>query len=81
MSKSMFSLIYLDNLFLSLKNSLQKQGDTLEAKHLHISFVFCVALFPRTAKPALHAVLAVSATLLFEIQKNGAKTLKIRMFV
>jgi len=58
----MFSLFCLDNLFLPFENPVQEQRDTQEPKHLLISFVFAVALFPRSAQQALHAVLAVSAT-------------------
>jgi hypothetical protein len=39
-----------------LQKPVQEQRDTLEPKHLHISFVFAVALFPRSAQQALHAV-------------------------
>ena len=56
MCKSMFSLFCLDNLFLPLQKPVQEQRDTLEPKHLHISFVFGVAHLLRTAKQALHAV-------------------------
>ena len=52
----MFSLICLDNLFLPLQKPVQEQRDTLEPKHLLISFVFAVAVFPRIAQQALHAV-------------------------
>ncbi len=52
----MFSLFCLDNLFLPFENSVQEQRDTQEPKHLHISFVFAVAVFPRNAQQALHAV-------------------------
>ena len=52
----MFSLFCLDNLFLPVENPVQEQRDTQEPKHLHISFVFAMALFPRTAQQALHAV-------------------------
>jgi len=53
----MFSLFCLDNLFLPFVNPVQEQRDTQEPKHLLISFVFAVALFPRNAKQALHAVI------------------------
>ena len=56
MCKSMFSLFCLDNLFLPLQKPVQEQRDTLEPKHLLISFVFAVAHMPRTAIQALHAV-------------------------
>jgi len=56
MCKSMFSLFCLDNLFLPFEKPVQEQRDTLEPKHLLISFVFAVALFPRSAQPALQAV-------------------------
>ena len=39
-----------------LQKPVQEQRDTLEPKHLHISFVFDVALFPRYLQQALHAV-------------------------
>ena len=52
----MFSLFCLDNLFLPLQKPVQEQRDTLEPKHLLISFVFAVAVFPRCAQQALHAV-------------------------
>ena len=58
----MFSLFCLDNLFFPFEKPVQEQRDTLEPKHLHISFVFAVALSPRYLQQALHAVLAVSAT-------------------
>ena len=56
MCKSMFSLICLDNLFLPLQKPVQEQRDTQEPHHLVISFVFAVAVFPRCAQQALHAV-------------------------
>ena len=56
MCKSMFSLFCLDNLFLPFEKPVQEQRDTLEPKHLLISFVFAVAVFPRTAQQALKAV-------------------------
>jgi hypothetical protein len=46
----------LDNLFLPFENPVQEQRDTQEPKHLLISFVFAVALFPRITQQALHAV-------------------------
>jgi hypothetical protein len=46
----------LDNLFLPLQKPVQEQRDTLEPKHLLISFVFAVALFPRSTQQALQAV-------------------------
>ncbi len=52
----MFSLICLDNLFLPFEKPVQEQRDTLEPKHLLISFVFAVAVFPRCTQPALQAV-------------------------
>jgi hypothetical protein len=52
----MFSLFCLDNLFLPLQKPVQEQRDTLEPKHLLISFVFALALLLRTAKQALHVV-------------------------
>ena len=52
----MFSLISLDNLFLPFEKPVQEQRDTLEPKHLLISFVFAVAVLPRIAQQALHAV-------------------------
>jgi hypothetical protein len=52
----MFSLFCLDNLFLPLQKPVQEQRDTLEPKHLCISFVFTVALFPRYLQQALQAV-------------------------
>ena len=52
----MFSLICLDNLFLPFEKPVQEQRDTQEPKHLLISFVFAVALFPRYLQQALHAV-------------------------
>ena len=52
----MFSLFCLDNLFLPFENPVQEQQDTQEPKHLLISFVFAVALFPRTAQQALQAI-------------------------
>ena len=56
MCKSMFSLFCLDNLFLPFQKPVQEQRDTLEPKHLHISFVFRVAHLLRIAQQALHAV-------------------------
>ena len=56
MCKSMFSLFCLDNLFLPFEKPVQEQRDTQEPHLLTISFVFAVALFPRNAKQALHAV-------------------------
>ena len=56
MCKSMFSLFCLDNLFLPFEKPVQEQRDTLEPKYLHISFVFAVAVFPRSAQQALYAV-------------------------
>ena len=56
MCKSMFSLFCLDNLFLPFEKPVQEQRDTLEPKHLHISFVFAVALFPRYTQQALQAI-------------------------
>ena len=55
----MFSLICLDNLFLPFEKPVQEQRDTLEPKHLHISFVFGVAHLLRTAIEAQHAVFGV----------------------
>ncbi len=52
----MFSLFCLDNLFLPFEKPVQEQRDTLEPKHLHISFVFAVAVVPLIAQQALHAV-------------------------
>jgi hypothetical protein len=52
----MFSLFCLDNLFLPFENLVQEQQDTQEPHLLTKSFVFAVALFPRNAKQALHAV-------------------------
>jgi hypothetical protein len=52
----MFSLFCLDNLFLPQQKLVQEQRDTLEPKHLLISFVFAVAHFPRYLQQALHAV-------------------------
>ena len=52
----MFSLFCLDNLFLPFENPVQEQRDTQEPKHLLISIVFAVALFPRYLQQALHAV-------------------------
>jgi hypothetical protein len=52
----MFSLFCLDNLFLPFEKPVQEQRDTLEPKHLLISFVFAVALFPRFTQQALQAV-------------------------
>ena len=56
MCKSMFSLFCLDNLFLPQQKPVQEQRDTLEPKHLHISFDFAVAVFPRYLQQALYAV-------------------------
>ena len=56
MCKSMFSLFCLDNLFLPFEKPVQEQRDTLEPKHLLISFVFAVAHFPRYLQQALQAV-------------------------
>jgi hypothetical protein len=72
----MFSLFCLDNLFLSLKNSLQKQGDTLEAKHLHISFVFDVAHVRRTAIQALQAVFRLSRNPCLQNSEKWSKDAK-----
>ena len=52
----MFSLFCLDNLFLPQQKPVQEQRDTLEPKHLLISFVFAVALFPLCTQQALQAV-------------------------
>lgn len=52
----MFSLFCLDNLFLPFEKPVQEQRDTQEPHLLTKSFVFTVALFPRCAKQALHAV-------------------------
>jgi hypothetical protein len=52
----MFSLFCLDNLFLPLQKPVQEQRDTQEPHLLTKSFVFAVALFPRNAKQAQHAV-------------------------
>jgi hypothetical protein len=52
----MFSLFCLDNLFLPQQKPVQEQRDTLEPKHLCISFVFAVAHLLRIAIQALHAV-------------------------
>ena len=52
----MFSLFCKSNLFLPFEKPVQEQRDTLEPKHLHISFVFAVAVFPRSALQALQAV-------------------------
>ena len=52
----MFSLFCLDNLFLPVQKPVQEQRDTPEPKHLLISFVFAVAVLPRIAQQALHAV-------------------------
>ena len=52
----MFSLFCLDNLFLPQQKPVQEQQDTLEPKHLLISFVFAVALFPLYVQQALQAV-------------------------
>ena len=55
MCKSMFSLFCLDNLFLPFEKPVQEQRDTLEPKHLHISFVFAVANLPRCEQQAQQA--------------------------
>jgi hypothetical protein len=45
----MYSLFCLRDLFLPLQKPVQEQRDTQEPHHLVISFVFGVALFPRSA--------------------------------
>ena len=52
----MFSLFCLDNLFLPFEKPVQEQRDTQEPHLLTISFVFAVAVFPRSAQQALYAV-------------------------